>query len=154
MSLSGVALLCLTRVAPLTHSQEPQTVIFEPPSRFCIDDEDFELEAESFDFEGDAIRVMSLNIHTGIGGYTSASSGGISTQYTLPDLWPQIIPEIAERIFQQNVDIFGLQEVIGGQQFVDDGRVGRRDSEQSEIIKTTLNNFGGRGSLGLSILDP
>ncbi len=143
MSLSGVALLCLTRVAPLTHSQEPQTVIFGPPSRFCIDDEDFELEAESFDFEGDAIRVMSLNIHTGIGGYTSASSGGISTQYTLPDLWPQIIPEIAERIFQQNVDIFGLQEVIGGQQFVDDGRVGRRDSEQSEIIKTTLNNLEG-----------
>ena len=137
----GVAFLFLIITAPSALSQKPQTVIFEPPLRFCIDDEDIELEAESFDFEGDAIRVMSFNIHTGIGGYAATTSGGISTQYTEPELWPLIIPEIAERIFQQNLDIFGLQEVIGGQKTVNDGRVGRRDSEQSEIIKTTLNNL-------------
>jgi len=139
----GVAFFFLITIASWTFSQEPQTVIFDPPSRFCIDDEDFELEAESFDFEGVAIRVMSFNIHTGIGGYAATTSGGISTQYTEPEIWPLIIPEIAERIFQQNLDIFGLQEVIGGQQTVDDGRIGRRDSEQSEIIKTTLNNLEG-----------
>ncbi len=139
----ALTLLFFLTAIPMAFSQKSQTVIFDPQSRYCVDDPDFELEAESFDFEGDAIRVMSFNIHTGIGGYASASSGGISTQYTLPELWPLIIPEIGERIFQQNLDIFGLQEVIGGQSTVNDGRVGRRDSEQSEIIKTTLNTLEG-----------
>ncbi len=145
LCISGVksALFFFLMTASPVFSQKPQTVIFELPQQFCIDEDDFELEAESFDFEGVAIRVMSFNIHTGIGGFASASSGGISTQYTQPEIWPLIIPEIAERIFQQNLDIFGLQEVIGGQSTVDDGRVGRRESEQSEIIKTTLNTLEG-----------
>lgn len=141
-TVSAGVLLWTVLIAP-TFGQEYQTVIFDPPTQICVDAPPFELNAESFDFEGGDLRVMSFNIHTGIGGYAATTSGGISTQYTQPDLWPLIIEEIADRIHEQDLDIFGLQEVIGGKKTVNDGLIGRRDSEQSEIIKQTLNELEG-----------
>ena len=141
-SLSTCLSLCAV-LAANAFGQDHQTVLFDPPDTICVDAPPFELEAESFDFEGGDLRVMSLNIHTGIGGYCATTSGGISTQYTEPNLWPQIIEEIADRIHKQDLDIFGLQEVIGGASTVNDGLIGRRDSEQSETIKQTLNELEG-----------
>ena len=136
-----IALWCvLISAAP---AQEPQTVVFEPRAEYCIDEPEFELHAESFDFRGGDLRAMAFNIHTGIGGYSAATQGGISTQYTMPDLWPLITEEIAERIHRQNVDIFGLQEVLAGRQTVRDGFTNKRDSRQGEIIKETLNELEG-----------
>jgi len=123
--------------------QDYQTVIFEPRDEICVDEPPFELQAESFDFEGGGLRAMSLNIHTGIGGYSATTSGGISTQYTEPAIWPLIIEEIGDRIFEQDLDIFGLQEVIGGTKTVNDGQMNKTDSEQSEIIKQVLNSREG-----------
>ena len=139
---SGATLLW-TLLVVATSGQDLQTVIFEPRHQYCVDEPAFELQAESFDFAGGDLRVMAFNIHTGIGGYAATTSGGISTQYTEPDRWPLITEEIAERIHRQNLDIFGLQEVLGGRQTVRDGFTNRRDSEQSEIIKQTLNDLEG-----------
>ncbi len=143
LSKFSVATLLWTLLIVATSGQDLQTVIFELRDQYCVDEPAFELQAESFDFAGGDLRVMAFNIHTGIGGYAATTSGGISTQYTEPDRWPLITEEIAERIHRQNLDIFGLQEVLGGRQTVRDGFTNRRDSEQSEIIKQTLNNLEG-----------
>ena len=143
LGIFSVCALLLALLIASTSGQEVQTVIFQPRDQFCVDEPAFELLAESFDFAGGDLRVMSFNIHTGIGGYSATTSGGISTQYTEPDRWPLITEEIAERIHRQNLDIFGLQEVLGGRQTVRDGFTNRRDSEQSEIIKQTLNDLEG-----------
>ena len=54
-----------------------------------------------------------------------------------------ITEEIAERIHRQNLDMFGLQEVLAGRQTVRDGFTDKRDSKQCEIIKETLNELEG-----------